>query len=281
MPSTGLTFYKIKIQYRQNEYSHVTKVNFEENVNETILTLFKKEIQNNKKWVSANNKLLSFDCVTINNDFISGLVSEGNFTQKQTNVNSSIDSNFIILTSFYFLIKFKKFDDYGLLVLERQGNTGIKSIFMEYLKNLDKNLQFFTEIAPPSKLLEKYIHEGNVKSLVFHKKEMKNEPLLNKVNTEASVKLELIIKNAEISPLNILNLFDNKFIFKDEFYDDLVIKVELGGRIKSIHANDVEKFSSYFDITDDLNFFYEDRDKFLLFDKIAKDISNIYYKNLL
>jgi hypothetical protein len=179
---------------------------------------------------------------------------------------------------YYFLIYAPDEHDTGIIMLQRTGRNGIKSVFEATLKKFyrDNFDQLIIEMrsAIPRQLIDRYIDEGNFGSLTLTKYGLPGDiadRILDNDRVENfnadQLKIEIKISSriggipANFRVRNFINdhealFFDIEEIRALGFDNESRFQIEstLGGKKRTIDLNDNMRFKPYYDINDDVNF---------------------------
>lgn len=165
---------------------------------------------------------------------------------------------------YYFRVHIPKAGDQGVLILQRLGGGGITSIIKPIIRDhfgakFDKHT---LDIAPmvPDFVFKRYLTAGTPKSVTFIKnsipadyadrvagkrQEMKGSVEVTVKSSERSFfRLQQLAKAASVGNIASVYTFD-------EFVPDQVkMKVDVGGKIRTINLNNHANLRASFDITD-------------------------------
>ena len=170
------------------------------------------------------------------------------------------------LLPFYFHIVLPKKIDFGILILQRFGQRGIKAIFSEELDNYfsgrfpDHRIEF--EPLIPNKLLEEYLSNGDIKSIKFTSflipsdiadqfdgTFMPEQGIVEySIRTRRNAKIPLMNRVIKVISGNIP--LTNFMELRNFNYTNVKIQIEINGKRRTIDLEDPYNLKSYYDVTD-------------------------------
>lgn len=169
---------------------------------------------------------------------------------------------------FYFLISLPKNANEGIILFQRFGKFGIRTVFSRDFRNYfaSQVKNFSVEINPlvPETLVKYYIEEGSLKKIRFIKFEIPRDiaDALNQSHEEQEGYIELTVaakRNNQLPGMSIIRDFFegrrdlNKLIELQDFeYDTIKVELEAGGERRVIDLSDWLKIRAYYDITGDV-----------------------------
>jgi hypothetical protein len=166
---------------------------------------------------------------------------------------------------FYVRVHVAKGADQGVLVLQRSGVSGVnsvvKSVFRDYFGKKFPDLRIDIQPMAPDFIMKAYLANGKPRSVTFIKNSIpadKADAVAGK-NKELPGKVEVTIKSSDVSffqpqklaknvgkPGGVLNVYTF-----DEFDPDKIkMKIEVGGKIRTVNMTNPANLRSSFDITD-------------------------------
>jgi hypothetical protein len=171
---------------------------------------------------------------------------------------------------FFFLFFFPKDRDEGIIILERIGNLGVRTLMTKLLADKFskefKDLKIEINSLIPEEIIKQIIKNGSIKKLRFIKfrKPDDKADLLKNVHFEDPVNLEIVVagKNLNVKD-KILSIFNKGATVKTLFelnnmdfeYDTIKAQVQQeDGRNKIVNLSDFIKVRNYINITHELRF---------------------------
>ena len=281
MVKIGLTFYEIEIDEskKNSQYNYEIQEYFN-----AITNIFLNDYH--KPFYLRNRKTL-ITTVKYTIHTLSGMIGfyPQNYNVENRFEKHSGDENDLYFTKpkiYYFLIQHDRNENKIYLILERKSGDTIKNIFLEFLSmlltekmNLDVRVK--VNLMTPSKLLNKYITEGNIKSIIYYKKNTQKKIFdeMNKVNSD--IKTEIRFKEKTFSPQSFLNLNEKILTLDGEEYDDISFRTELYGKVRNISVNNTTNFSPSIEITNNIRYDYEGNPIFDSIDDEARKVAKTHY----
>ena len=212
---------------------------------------------------------------------VSGIIESGEFGTEENIVNVKTGESRkklvdeALLVPFYFMIQVPEHSSVGFLLIERISNMGIFSILEKKIKiaveealGLESD-NFVVNISPLAikKVLEKHVALlGGAKKITLERINSKDLSVSRATNGEISDEeignTQIVYTAKRNKMLSILNLF-NKYKNRKESdvysvgeveYKDIKFEVEVGGHLRSLSMQDVNKLGTYIEITNDLQY---------------------------
>lgn len=168
---------------------------------------------------------------------------------------------------FYFRLYVPAGGDQGVLVLQRLGNAGITGIVRQPIhdKFKAKNPTLMLDIAPmvPDFVLARYLHQGKPKSISFIRNSIPPD-LADKVSgksVETKGRVEVTIKAPSpwffqpdklAEALKVSGGVKSVYTFDQFEPDKITLKVEVGGRERTINLNNHANLRASFDVSDNV-----------------------------
>ncbi|MBF4468610.1 MAG: hypothetical protein ISP01_04330 [Methanobrevibacter arboriphilus] len=295
MANIGLTFYEIEIDDVKNNSRNYSAVDYLDLISDIFHETKKSmgpDTNDEGKIIYENivtpNKRLELSYFKHKFSTISGIVNYYSIDNYQENhfepKNLEDISPYIqYFKPYYFLLEYDKHKDKIYLILEKKGIIGIKTIFINFLNDLFKKNQKYGDIKlkakpmTPSKLLNKYISEGNIVSVIYYNNDIKKQIFGDIDEISCDIKTEIRIKEKNFSPQQFLEKSKQFFKPYGENYDDISFKTELYGKIRNIYIKSPEKFSPYIEITDNIRFDYKGNPTFESIDNEAIKVAKAHY----
>jgi hypothetical protein len=204
---------------------------------------------------------------------ISGILTSGDFGYEAELID--IDSNQIKYRRkpketeprpFYFLVYLPKGSDRGILLLERIGMYGVKTVFSKYFESLFVNTyidrRFFLSLLTPDYLIESVLKNGRFTEIRFIQTGIPNnfEDVIENSygNLLVKGKFEQVIKAPPAGYLvvadkirsfwkdqrNVRNMFEIPDV------EEIKAKVDINGHYRTMDIGNLDRFRPNFDITD-------------------------------
>lgn len=212
---------------------------------------------------------------------VSGIIESGEFGTEENivNVKTGVSrKKFVdeaLLVPFYFMIQIPEHSSVGFLLIERISNIGIFSILEKKIKKAveealgTESYNFVVNISPLviKKVMEKHVALlGGAKKITLERVNSKDLSVSRATNGEISDEeignTQIVYTAKRNNMLSILNLF-NKYKDRKESdvysvgevkYEDIKFEVEVGGHLRSLSMQDINKLGTYIEITNDLNY---------------------------
>lgn len=286
METISLAPYVIKIKYKHDsQYFNFDDVSGEDFLK--LVSLHATSLKGNL--FKANDALKSlgiseYDCDPTTR-VIKGTFQYGHFGKKANIVN--IDDNEInfekekeqaVVQPFYFLIEIPKERNEGIIIFQRLGLSGVKTIFHQSINQyvneyfgVDKTNDYTVQIIPltPKNLLEKYLQENRILKIRYIKYGLQKDianTYPHEDHEEGKVCSEYVLSTSKKRDMPNKILEKTKQGFKAFFLDNAplsnivaienfevdAVKVEfqIGKSTRTINLSNTEKFKYHEDITD-------------------------------
>ena len=172
------------------------------------------------------------------------------------------------LIPFYFLIHLPPDADRGIAILQRFGNSGIRTDFYKSLSRafVEEFPDFRIDFQPliPRDLLRHYLDEGSIKAIEFTRFSLPPD-IADVVGAGGfseelgSVKVSLTTKRNRVFPeppwlrrLARGETFQDILELRESNYEELRIQVKLGSTVRTLEFTDLSKIRGYFNISDEV-----------------------------
>lgn len=175
------------------------------------------------------------------------------------------------LKPFYFLINIPKGKDKGIVLLQRNGNDGISTIFQhslnKFLKDKDQDLVIEFPKLVPKEIIDNYLDQGVIHSFKFIKFSLPSDETdyFNKGRLEekaGKMELKISVSDDGIFTRTFLNRTIGRRknenpqpieVFGIE-YDNVEVEVSLDKERKKIKIERNDLFRPYYDISDAIHY---------------------------
>jgi hypothetical protein len=207
---------------------------------------------------------------------ISGIVQTGDWGYEGDLVNVQSQAvthhrgiNEALMLPFYFLAGFPNKADEAILLMQRLGQLGIKTIFCEKFEEFFNGLYpgitvIFYPLAPAD-LINQYLDAGRLAKVRFIKYGLPTDiadHLAQGDHVEEEGYLELIMhakRNGHLPLVDKIREFltqhkDLKAMYeiKDFDYDNVKLEVDVNGRLRTIDLSHIERLRTFYDVTDEI-----------------------------
>jgi hypothetical protein len=249
-------------------------------------------------WTHDNDTSRLFQTTNINNNSrtLNGIISTGDYgyesdlinTQSMTLAHHRTTTEAEVLP-FYFLINIKPNTNEGILLLERFGQYGIKTLFCKNLSDYFSSLfqDIYLDFYPilPNDYLSEFIKHGRITKIRLIKFSIPSDfadAFVNNGHLEEAGYLEYTIHAKKKGGFPIVDKFcdflnnprdlNTLFEIQDVSYDNVKVEIVLNGRRRTIDLSNVERFVPYYDITEDVTIGDNGHPQLNSIDAIAKGL---------
>ena len=273
-----LSSYTIRIEHKPEDREQASKIPYltlDSFTNETDLfyvlldyltTLKDKPIKNDYE-----RTVISVSNLTVKGRKISGVIQSGLYGVRSKLID--IDTNDIVhmrtvnqaeILPFFFLLDIPKDKNEGMLILQRIGAYGIKTILSQFLEKhfLTNYSDFLLSFKPlvPDQVVKQILFDGRVKKIRFIKYAIPTDGIdgFDEGHEEIPRNFEMSISASRLPVLNrfkalfngsrkVNNLFEIQDYGFD--YDTIKVEVEMGGSRRIVNLGNWEKVRNYVDIS--------------------------------
>jgi len=243
-----------------------------------LLTTFNQylaSLRANLSHDSEAHKLLSVLRYSTGGRNISGIVETGDYGYESTLYDVQSQSiahhrtvNEAEMLPFYFIVQLPQNEDEGILLLQRFGQFGIKSTFcdnfIDYFESYYPQIALLIYPLVPLDLITEYLTNGRVTKVRFIKFSIPSDmaDFIEHGHDEEGGQVEYVIKarrNGRIPIVDrLLNLVQRRgevrsfYEIRDFEYDNIKVEVDINGRRRIIDLSHLERLSTYYDITENI-----------------------------
>jgi hypothetical protein len=296
MARVSLACYTIRIKERRsNDYYLVEDVEGESLI--VLLDHFFNSLSNRPIVYENDQKAIRCKQYDFNNNYLNGLVTTGEYGYENELVNIvnntpsyTRDIEDAEFYPFYFLTEIVPGYDEAIILMQRFGQLGFRTLFSKSLKNYFKeNYPNCTlELKPlvPRQLLNEYVDNGTIKKFRFIRHNLPRD-IADRLE-EDGVRdedgyAEYVIgvkRNVDGIPMKerLQSFFNNdlrirEFIELENFeYDSVKVELKLRSKTRTINLGDPDSLRSYIDITDEIEIGINGHPEFESIDEEAKEV---------
>jgi len=278
------------------------------NFNEGTITSFDLlgEFLNSTEGYANDNKAI----ITKNHDFIkekniiTGLIHYGTYgveidilkvrhEQLYTEEIVKIKKEDCPVNPYYFYIKIPKGRKEGLIIFEKKGISGLKTIFTKWFKDFIKqkniNLEVDIESFIPEKIIKAYTEKGTLREiryLYYNLPSDKSEILRGYEPDEGHYEIKYVLKDKSVSIASkIKKLLSGEEIehIKDPFIDnqvpdDIKFNIALGDNPRTFTVSNPENAAPYRDITEEIKIGDDGHPDFKSIHSLAEEYAEEIFK---
>lgn len=269
---TNLEIYRFSLLNKAKEQQVLSFYNEEEDLLNTINDYLTYIFTNVRQYTDNQGKFRTFTLSSlqkIDNDnrsitgyFDSAYTGEKAKIKDRKTMDTKYDISKIDLVSkdFFFLIHVPKNSKYGILVVQKKENHGVKTVFENAFNAFMRfkgvsNYMLELKQAPARYLIRNFLSDGRLKEFRLIHSKVKSELDLN-IGTEQRVIKLANSTNSEVIKGVLINLFDNfipsedriPFLDQGEF-DEIAFVLGYNGVVKTFYIKDKEKIRASVDVT--------------------------------
>jgi hypothetical protein len=304
--SIQLTSYSIRVTDR-NSHIFLPLDNF--NAGADLFLIMDQNFASLKRGLSKHDDLLTTFGVSLfnvsNKRHISGLIKSGDYGIETDLIN--INSNEITYhrqknetepRPFYFLVYIPKNTTIGILLLERNGIYGVKTVFYNYFKSyFEKQFPqfiFSLDLLTPTDLIENVLKEGRFTKIRFIKEGIPNnfEDVIS--NSRGNFILKGQFEQSITVPRGgflgnvadrILDVIHDRRTVKNMYeipddYDNVKAEVEINGQYRTLDISNIERYRPNFNVTDKVELGTNGYPTFETINKAGFDLLDLIIKSL-
>jgi len=276
MPNVFMTTYSMRvIEKGSGEILHTD--NFREGVDlKTIFDSYITFLKGNVYQDAESQKALKASKSFSGGRTVSGIVETGDwgyegdlFNIQSNSITYHRSINEAEMLPFYFLAGFPYNADEAILLMQRIGQLGMKSVLCE------KFQEFFYEIYPgirvefyplvPTDLINEYLNNGRILRAHFIKyglpsdiadHEMIGDHIENKgyieMTMHARKKGHLALVDRILEVIEGRKDVKSMYEIKGFNYDNVKVDIEINGRVRTVDMSHLERLRTFYDVTDEI-----------------------------
>lgn len=276
MKNISLASYTLRIKERgSNTYAKVNNFGLSKLDLFSIITNFLNNISSNWSHDSEERRIIQLNNMTSGGRIIVGSLLYGSYGYmadlrdiNSQNMNYIRQINDVELLPYYILISLPVGKDEGIVIFEKKNNQGIKTYFVELLKNffnaLDTNYVLEINELVPLQVLRQMTNDGiNIKSITFRKFGLPQDIadyFSGRGFRDTDGIYDVTIKAYPRGVLNYLGSIINRYRKKESISDfvelinfeptEVKITVKVNGKNKTLNLADPDHIRGQIDITD-------------------------------
>lgn len=180
--------------------------------------------------------------------------------RKTLNTKYDISKVDLICKDFFFLVHVPKNSKYGILVVQKKENHGVKTVFENAFNSFMRfkgvsNYSLELKQAPARYFIRNFLSDGKLKEFRLIDSKVKSDFELN-IGTEQRVIKLANSSNSEIIKNVLINLFDNSIQLEDKIpfldqgeFDEIAFVLTYNGVVKTFYVKNKEKIRANVDVT--------------------------------